>query len=127
MWFTAFRAMVRVNTRARRSFGGLNKLRSENKEVGAGKDTDLPQPPPTSLACYGSVHGNLFNFDLREGHLAGSALSAEINPFSTAVPCWGQTAQFSSTLSPNRDCGANRVNHPRLGAGGLIPSNTYID
>ena len=28
-----------------------------------------------------------------------------VNPFSTAVPFWGQTSQFSSVLSPKRDCG----------------------
>ena len=27
-----------------------------------------------------------------------------INPFRTAVPCWGHTTQTSSSLSPKRDC-----------------------
>ena len=31
------------------------------------------------------------------------------NPFRTAVPFWGQTAQISSSLSPKRDCGPKWV------------------
>ena len=33
------------------------------------------------------------------------------NPFRTAVPFWGQTTQFSSILSPKRDCGSIGVNN----------------
>ena len=29
-----------------------------------------------------------------------------LNPFRTAVSCWGQSNQISSSLSPNRDCGS---------------------
>ena len=32
-----------------------------------------------------------------------------INPFRTAVPFWGQSSQFISSLSPKRDCGPKRV------------------
>ena len=31
-----------------------------------------------------------------------------LNPFSTAVPFWGQSTHFSSSLSPKRDCGTKR-------------------
>ena len=31
------------------------------------------------------------------------------NPFRTAVPFWGQTTQFSSSLPPKRDCGSKGV------------------
>ena len=34
------------------------------------------------------------------------------NPFRTAVPFWGQTTQFMSSLSPERDCGPQRVSLP---------------
>ena len=34
----------------------------------------------------------------------------EVNPFGTAVPCWGQTAWNLSGLSPQRDCSTKRVN-----------------
>ena len=34
-----------------------------------------------------------------------------VNPFSTAVPIWGQTSLISSELSPKRDWGPARVNH----------------
>ena len=37
----------------------------------------------------------------------------EFNPFGTAVPFWGQTTQFSSSLSPKRDCGSKGVNWTR--------------
>ena len=33
----------------------------------------------------------------------------DINPFSTAVPFWGQTNWNLSGVSPNRDLGANRA------------------
>ena len=33
-----------------------------------------------------------------------------VNPFTTAVPFWGQTAQILSSVSPKRDCGPKRVN-----------------
>ena len=32
-----------------------------------------------------------------------------VNPFRTAVPCWGQTSEISSSLSPKRDCGSKGV------------------
>ena len=32
-----------------------------------------------------------------------------INPFRTAVPFWGHTTAFSSSLSPKRDCGSKGV------------------
>ena len=34
-------------------------------------------------------------------------------PFGTAVPFWGQTTQFSSRLSPKRDCGPESSIVPR--------------
>ena len=34
------------------------------------------------------------------------------NPFRTTVPFLGQTTQFSSSLSPKRDCGSKGVNIP---------------
>ena len=37
------------------------------------------------------------------------ALGLCLNPFKTAVPLWGQTAQISSTLSPKWDCSPERV------------------
>ena len=37
-----------------------------------------------------------------------SLLLVELNPFRTAVPFWGQTTQFSSSLSPKRDCGCSK-------------------
>ena len=40
---------------------------------------------------------------------------AAVNPFSTAVPIWGQTILIPSDLSPKRGWGPKRVNH-----------NTYI-
>ena len=36
------------------------------------------------------------------------------NPFSTAVPFWGQTSQISGSLSPKRDCGSKGVNQPHV-------------
>ena len=35
----------------------------------------------------------------------------QLNPFTTAVPFWGQSARILSNLSPNRDCGSKRVKH----------------
>ena len=32
-----------------------------------------------------------------------------LNPFRAAVPFWGQTTQFSSSLFPKRDCGSKGV------------------
>ena len=34
----------------------------------------------------------------------------EVNPFSTAVPIWGQTSLIPSVLSQKRDCSTKRVN-----------------
>ena len=42
-------------------------------------------------------------------YLSGYIPSSALNPFRTAVPLWGQTSQFSSTLSPKRDCGSKRT------------------
>ena len=33
-----------------------------------------------------------------------------VSPYRTAVSLWGQTSQFSSSLSPKRDCSPKRVN-----------------
>ena len=45
-----------------------------------------------------------------------------LNPFSTAVPFWGQTSQIRSNLSPKRDCGTKRVND-----GGITSHNIVLD
>ena len=37
-------------------------------------------------------------------------VQATVNPFRTAVPLWGQTIQFSSSLSPKWDCSPKGVN-----------------
>ena len=37
------------------------------------------------------------------------AITRIFNLFSTAVPFWGQTTLISSSLSPQRDCGPERV------------------
>ena len=36
-------------------------------------------------------------------------MCGELNPFSTAVPIWGQTILISSDLPPKRDWGPKRV------------------
>ena len=41
----------------------------------------------------------------------------KLNPFSTALPMWGQSTQFLGSLSPKRGCGSKRVKlttRPRL-------------
>ena len=43
-------------------------------------------------------------------HLNLYSLRSILNPFRPADPFWGQTTQFSSSLSPKRDCGSKRVN-----------------
>ena len=42
-----------------------------------------------------------------------------VNLFSTAVLLWGQTRQFSSSLSVKRDCSPKRIN-TRIVGGRLI-------
>ena len=52
--------------------------------------------PVSSLPCHFSL-GSL------------SFLFTSINPFRIAVSVWGQNIQFSSSLSPKRDCGSKVV------------------
>ena len=49
-----------------------------------------------------------------------------IIPFRTAVPFWGQTARFSSSLSPKRDCGPNRVDSGRVGGDRTYVKNVLL-
>ena len=41
--------------------------------------------------------------------IINTAHCCNINPFRIAVPFWGQPCRISSSLSPKRDCGPNRV------------------
>ena len=43
--------------------------------------------------------------------LTGNDVNSSFNPFSTAVPIWGQTSLIPSDLSPKRDWGPKRVKH----------------
>ena len=38
-----------------------------------------------------------------------AGLTCPLDPFSAAVPLWGQTSQIPNGLSPKRDCGSKRV------------------
>ena len=44
------------------------------------------------------------------GKLSASTSEFGVNPFSTAVPIWGQTSLIPSELSPKRNWGPKRVN-----------------
>ena len=48
-----------------------------------------------------------------------------INPFRTAVPFWGQTTQFTSSLPPKRNCGPKRVKGIYHQLPSSIPSSLY--
>ena len=54
-------------------------------------------------------YSNYSNNKNSGGEGAANNLANCRNPFITAVPLWGQTTQFSRSLSPKRDCGPKRV------------------
>ena len=50
------------------------------------------------------------NYTLYSTVGTGSKREKSLNPLSTALPSWGQSTQFLSSLSPKRACGSKRVN-----------------
>ena len=57
-------------------------------------DVPVELPVPTAIR---SLHGKRSN------------RGVPLNPYSTAVPFWGQTTWNLTGLSPKRDCGSKRV------------------
>ena len=78
----------------------------------------MPPPPAGDVACGRHIRTSYEYAKKQQSHLETTIIPPTINTIihesinmRTAVSLWGQTTQFSSSLSPKRDCGSKGVSY----------------